>query len=110
MLERACHNYRRIPSMLLRRLLRLLPVLVAVAAFVFIWTLVGLQNTSQPRPEKLANAFLWGGRWFNESDEFAQWLHQRGAGYTRWAKHHPQDLAVLEGVFYPPRTASPEHG
>jgi hypothetical protein len=97
--------------MLLRSFIRVLPVLVAVAAVAFIWTLVARQPTSIPnRQGTPANSFLWGNRWFNDREDFAHWLHQRGAGYTRWANHHPQDIAALNGVFYPPRPAPHKQG
>jgi hypothetical protein len=96
---------------LLRRFLRALPVLVGVAAVAAItWALVVQARNYKAKPQTPANAFLWGGQWFNAQAEFAHWLHQRGASYTRWANHHPQDLAALEGVFYPPRTAPHQHG
>jgi hypothetical protein len=96
---------------MLRSLLRVLPVLVGVTAVAFTWTLVARQDTSKPnRPGTPANAFLWGGQWFDAREGFALWLHQRGAGYTRWAKHHPQDLAALKNVFYPPPPAPHEQG
>jgi hypothetical protein len=92
--------------MLPRSFIRVLPVLVGVAAVALIWTLVARQNTSTPNRQRTpANSFYWGDRWFNAREDFAHWLHQRGAGYTRWANHHPQDVAALNGVFYPPPPA-----
>jgi hypothetical protein len=98
--------------MLLHRFLRALPVLVGAAAVaVTTWALVvQARDYKAPRGTPPANAFLWGGQWFNAQAEFAHWLHQRGAGYTRWANHHPQDLAALNGVFYPPRPAAHKQG
>jgi hypothetical protein len=97
--------------MLLRRLLSFLPVLVVVAAFAVTTTLVGLQAINyKATPKTPTNAFLWGGQWFTAETEFAHWLHQRGASYRRWADNHPQDLAALEGRFYPPHVPPPEHG
>src|SRR5262249_37630749 len=97
--------------MLPRRVLRVLPILAGVTAVAVTWTLVGLQARNyKAAPGMPANAFLWGGQWFNAQTEFAHWLRQRGAGYAHWASHHPQDLATLEGRFYPPPTPTSEGG
>ena len=77
--------------MLLRRFFRVLPVLVGVAAVAVTWTLVVQARNYKATPGPPAN-------------------HERGAGYTHWANHHPQDLATLQGRFYPPRAAPREHG
>jgi hypothetical protein len=97
-------------SMILRRPLHTLLVLLGVTAVAISWAFVGLAfyNFKTDPPGTLSSGFLWGDQVFTDRKDFANWLRHRGASYRYWAEHHPQDLAILRGVFYPPRTT--RHG
>jgi len=99
-------------STLLHRPLHALLVLVGVTAVAVSWTFVGFAfyNFKVDPPATLAHGFLWGDQIFTDRKEFASWLRHRGASYRYWAKHHPRDLAIFRGVFYPPRTTRRDHG
>ena len=97
---------------MLQRPLHTLLVAAGATAVAVSWGFVGLAfyDFKVDPPATLAHGFLWGNQVFTDRTEFASWLHHRGASYGSWARHHPQDLAILDGRFYPPRAPRGEQG
>lgn len=75
-------------------ILRIAPGAAALLVIVAAVSAAAAVAASPPRP----TALDWGGRYFVDRGAFQEWLHERHASFSLWARKHPTALATLDGA------------
>jgi hypothetical protein len=75
-------------------ILRVAPGAAALLVIVAAVSAAAAVAASPPRP----TALDWGGRYFVDRGAFQEWLHERHASFSLWARKHPTALATLDGA------------
>lgn len=72
-------------------------VLVAVVALGVPFYLLGrtLHNVQPVHSDAVARSVVWSGRVFLTQHALSHWLHERGAGYHKWAERHPRAARAM---------------